>query len=322
MNKKIDILKVRDFAEDKLNKIINEINDPNIEPKKKRLYALNLCKSSYLYSESIDFPNNTKQIFDMNKIRNYREKKLEENMKNIKYEKLSEKQKRLFALDELNTSSSSNNKEKEEEDKEEEKKVEKKKVEEENTTEDINISTDYSSSISIINEERKNYFLKNDLYDKYDIKIKDENIKYLTLVPIEKDKNLFLYKNDLNTYYFVKNFRFGEISINSDILTDNQYNKSYGLFFCGNEIKLENNEIKKCCPNEMICKQCMEKNKKRYKLKKNYLININGRTAKKYKEKFHCFGFFAIGNQFENCIDEFSCKACQFLDKYEKYYLP
>ena len=334
MNKTIDIHKVRDFAEDKINKRINEINDPNIDPGKKRLYVLNMYNSSNLYSESIDFPNNTKQIFDINKIRAFREKKVEENMKNIKNEKLSEKQKRLLVLDKLNTSSSSNDKEVEEEEKgaEEEKETEEKEEKEgEKRTEEIknisismdsNIKTDCSSSISVLEEEREKYCLENKLYDIYDTKIKDGNFKYLTSVSLEKDKKCFLYKNDLITYYFIKNFRFGDFFINDDILTDNQYNKSYGLFFCGNEIKLENNEIKKCCPNEMICKQCMEKNKKRYKLKNRYLININGRATKKHKEKFHCFGNFVIGNQYENCIDKFSCKACQLLDKYEKYYFP
>ena len=110
---------------------------------------------------------------------------------------------------------------------------------------------------------------------------------------------------------------------NNDILIDNQYNEALGFFFCGNNIQLENNEIKKCCPNEMMCKECMEKNKKRYKLKNKHLININGRETKKNKSNnFHCFGKFNIGNQIENCIQKFSCEACKLLDKYEQYYFP
>ena len=332
----IDIFKIREFSEDKLNKRINEINDPTIKQDKKRLYVLNMYNSSNVNSDFIDFPNNTRQIFDLNKLRDYTERKIKEEMKKYKNEKWPEKQKRLKVLekDEMNTSISSN-------DKEEEPQVEiptvdyklKKpiEIELENQIEDLNMgliepnissqnmSTDCSSRL---NEDRIKYFIDNKLFDVYDTIIKDGNFKYLTKITLEKNKDCFLYKNDLITYYFVKSYLFGEMTINNDILIDNQYHKSFGLFFCGNEIKIENNETKKCCANEMMCKECMEKNKKRYKLKNRYLININGRTAKKHKEKIHCFGHFIVENQIYDCIDKFSCKACQLLDKYEKYYCP
>lgn len=75
----------------------------------------------------------------------------------------------------------------------------------------------------------------------------------------------------------------------------------------------------------MICERCMKKNKKRYSLKDKYLININGRVAIKIKDRdkgFHCFGHFLIERiQIENCLKNFTCKACSLLNKYEKYYL-
>jgi len=54
----------------------------------------------------------------------------------------------------------------------------------------------------------------------------------------------------------------------------------------------------------------MEKNKRKYNLKnKYYLVNINGRVAKKTKDEdkvFHCFGHFLIGKmQIEICLDKF-----------------
>ena len=55
MNKTIDIHKVRNFAEDKIKKRINEINDLNIDPGKKRLYVLNLYNASNMYSDSFDY---------------------------------------------------------------------------------------------------------------------------------------------------------------------------------------------------------------------------------------------------------------------------
>ena len=112
------------------------------------------------------------------------------------------------------------------------------------------------------------------------------------------------------------------MSVNNDVITGNEFNAKYGLFFCGETIELENEENKKCCPHEMMCRNCMEKNKKRYKLKNKYSININGRVAKKNNELFHCLGHFIVGKRIENCVDKFSCEACKLLDKYEKYYFP
>ena len=332
-NLNIDIHKVREFAEDKLNKRINAINDPTIKQEKKRLYVLNMYNSSNVNSDFIDFPNNTKQIFDLSKLRDYTEIKIKEQMKNIKNKKLSEKQKRLKVLekDEMNTSISSNDKEPPVDDiivpipnpdvilEKPLKRDLNIELLEANISSSQNISTDYSS---ILDEDRIKYYIDQNLYDVYDTKIDKGNFKYLTQIKLEKNKDCFLYKNDLITYYFIKSYQFGKFSINNDILTDNQYHKAFGLFFCGNKIKLENNETKKCCANEMMCKECMEKNKKRYNIKNKYLININGRVAKKYKEKIHCFGHFLKENQIYDCIDKFSCEACKLLDKFEKYYFP
>ena len=175
------------------------------------------------------------------------------------------------------------------------------------------------SFFSSLDIEKKNYYLQ---YKLYDIK-QFENLKYPILFPIKEEIYSYFYYNELTTSHYIQSIQFGEeYSINNDIVIDDNYNISLGLFFCGKEIILENNEIKKCCPNEMICRECMEKNKKRYKLKNRYSININGRAAKKYNNNFHCFGHFIIGKQIENCLDKFSCEACKLLDKYEKYYFP
>ena len=65
----------------------------------------------------------------------------------------------------------------------------------------------------------------------------------------------------------------------------------------------------------------MEKNKKMYNIQSKYLININGRVAKMNKGKYHCFGHFSVGNQIEDCISKFSCKACKNLDTLSNYYI-
>ena len=104
-------------------------------------------------------------------------------------------------------------------------------------------------------------------------------------------------------------------------------NRSYwdklGLYFCGKkvEINLENEkQLKKCCPNEFICKSCMDINKKKYNLGDKFLINIKGRVSKINKGNYHCFGKFFCRNQIEDCISKFSCEACRILDLYSKYY--
>jgi hypothetical protein len=219
----------------------------------------------------------------------------------------------------MNTSISSNN---EEEEKEKEDKSLSKALSL-STTLSLDISTSCSFSsfpiFSSLDIEKKNYYLQ---YKLYDIK-QFENLKYPILFPIKEEIYSYFYYNELTTSHYIQSIQFGEeYSINNDIEIDDNYNDSLGLFFCGKEIILENNEIKKCCPNEMICRECMEKNKKRYKLKNRYSININGRAAKKYNNNFHCFGHFIIGKQIENCLDKFSCEACKLLDKYEKYYFP
>ena len=317
MKNKINISKVRQFYEDKINKKISEINDPSINLETKRLYVLDQLNSSKTSDPiSIDFPNNKFILFDINKVREMREKKIEEKILNITDEQLSINDKRLLALGEMNTSFSSNNEEKEEG-------INKTIEEEDSTTLSLDISTSCSFSsfpiFSSLDIEKKKYWLQ---YKLYDIK-QFENLKYPILFPIKEEIYSYFYYNELTTSHYIQSIKFGEkYSINNDIEIDDNYNKSLGLFFCGKEIILENNEIKKCCPNEMICRECMEKNKKRYKLENRYSININGRAAKKHNNNFHCFGHFIIGRQIENCVGKFSCEACKLLDKYEKYYFP
>ena len=329
----INVKDIRKFKEDEINKKIDTLDQPNLSREQKRLIILDQMNTSKTYTEEISFPNNLFVLFDVKKVRDLREKKIQEKMKNITDDKISEKQKRLIALDEMNTSISGSDKEEEEEtkinlDKKEEIKEEKKEIK--NQANEISMSTTieslstmYSTGISEFSIEKKNYWIQ---YELYDAKA-PTNLKGLILHTLDeekgKEKYCYLYNNKLTTYYYIQNVKFGkEYSINENLETDSNYNSSLGLFFCGKKIELENEETKKCCPNEMICKDCMEKNKKRYNLKGHYLININGRAAKKYKEAFHCYGHFMEGNQIENCLKKFSCEACKLLDKYEKYYFP
>ena len=302
----INIKKMRKFEEDKITQKINLINNPNLTYEQKRLIVLSQMNTSSDYPSIIYFPDNKIVLFDINKVRAFREKKIEEKIMNIKDPKLSKLEKRLIVLNGMNTSFSSNDEEQEEM---------------ESFSDDFQ-STMNSSSMSIDNpsmNSKKDYWLK---YKLYDVKVNNKNLDKLNIYQLSDDKCCYFYKNELITYYFVKSVRFGEnYSIDNESLKDPEYKESFGLFFCGKNINYNNEKDVKCCPNQMICKECMKKNKKIYNLDKLYLININGRLAKKRKDgNFHCFGHFIKGNLIENCMKEFTCEACKLLKSYENYY--
>ena len=304
----INIKKMRKFEEDKITQKINLINNPNLTYEQKRLIVLSQMNTSSDYPSIIYFPDNKIVLFDINKVRAFRENKIQEKIKNIKDPKLSELEKRLIVLNGMNTSFSSNDEEQEEM---------------ESFSDDFQ-STMNSSSMSIDNpsmNSKKDYWLK---YKLYDVKVNNKNLDKLNIYQLSDDKCCYFYKNELITYYFVKSVRFGEnYSIDNESLKDPEYKESFGLFFCGKNINYNNEKDVKCCPNQMICKECMKKNKKIYNLDKLYLININGRLAKKRKDgNFHCFGHFIKGNLIENCMKEFTCEACKLLKSYENYYFP
>jgi hypothetical protein len=176
------------------------------------------------------------------------------------------------------------------------------------------------------NSIRANFYIKNGLYDLI-LYQQESNIIIPEKYKIDDKLSGFLYPDDYNTFYFTKCRKLGEEKIINDL--DNEetkftkFNNSLGLYFCGKEIKIEN-EIKKCAPNEFICKECMRVNKKKYNIKNDCLININGRVAKINEGSYHCFGHFLCGskgNQIEDCISLFSCKACKMLYYYSKYYI-
>ena len=144
---------------------------------------------------------------------------------------------------------------------------------------------------------------------------------------INEKHSAFLYPNGLDTYaisisgFLVKDEQ-NLFLINNNEINYNIFVESLGLHFCGKNIEIKNGiGINKICkPNEFMCKECMNKNKKLYNIKNKYLININGRIAKINKGNFHCFGKFLSGNQIEDCINKFSCMACKLLDQYFLYY--
>ena len=177
------------------------------------------------------------------------------------------------------------------------------------------------------NSLRINYYLKNKLYD---IQLHEDfnNLKIPTKYIIKGEYFGFLYYNDLTTFCisisgFIKNGHNYQHLLTEETINE-EFNDDYGLYFCKKNIEIESaSEItnKKCSPNEFMCKNCMEKNKKMYHIKKKYLININGRVAKINKGSYHCFGHFLCGNQIEDCITKFTCEACKLLNLYSNYFI-
>jgi hypothetical protein len=287
------------------------------------------------------------KLFDEDKVLESRENIIQSKIRNIKDDALSESQKRLYVLNEMNTSNSSSDNEVRDNTLSQSPKglfvLNEMDTSNSNNDNEItkaqSISTvDNTPSFSLnegstnastlsfieshkVGDAKKNYWLK---YDLIDVKLNNK-IDNLDLCQLDGEKYCYIYKNSLNTYYFIQNVHFGKnYIINDETSKDPDYKESFGLFFCGKKIEYNNNTDVKCCPNGMICKNCMEKNKKRYQIDNLYLVNINGRTAKRKNKElgFHCYGHFIKGNQIEICLKEFKCEACKLLDRYENYYFP
>ena len=185
------------------------------------------------------------------------------------------------------------------------------------------------SNIKIVktfNPMKEYYYKKNNLYDLplYEEKDESNNILIPEVYKIGKGHG-YLYSNDTTTNFISKSTFLGDnkpiIKLSEKDTENRKFYDSIGLYFCGKEVKLENEkQVKRCCPNEFICKSCMDINKKKYNIKNNYLINIKGRVAKVNKGTYHCFGKFLNGNQIEDCINKFSCQACKMLDLFSRYY--
>jgi hypothetical protein len=175
------------------------------------------------------------------------------------------------------------------------------------------------------NSARISHCLKHKLYD---ITLTPEfnNFNHPIKYKISDEYFSFVYPSELIITFCitVSGILFKTNMLNSDKIYSeykgSKFNHILGLFFCGKNIKLNENTIKKCAPNEFICKNCVEINKKIYNLKNHYLINIYGRISKKNKGVYHCFGNFLVNNQIEECITSYVCKACSFLNSFRDYY--
>jgi hypothetical protein len=177
-----------------------------------------------------------------------------------------------------------------------------------------------------LNSARAAFCLKHNLYDK-SLSIEYLNFNHPPKYKINDIYFIYLYPNDIKTFCLTASgFLFSNdmvIDSNDRKVNDSEYNLIYGIYFCNKNVEVnigDKCETKKCGPNSFICSMCMKVNKIQYKIKSNYLININGRIAKKNKGSYHCFGHFQCDNQIKDCITKYTCKACKLLNYYSKIY--
>jgi hypothetical protein len=312
--------------------------------REKREIVLNELHNSKNYKEiQIDLQNNTIILIDIKQLREERNARINQKISEIKDASLTNEQKLLKVLDELNSSESFECVQSEEvkEPKESEiieppmkwilEEEKKSKIYTKYIVHSMqDISNDSTNDISSekqgsqVSDPMAEKWIKNKLYDSTSLfenldkqgdKQESFSNKYMA----------YEYPNDLKTYnvsisqFLISNYKLGKIS--SKVIDQKDYDSKLGLYFCGKDIKEFG---KKCSPNEMMCKDCMKKNKEIYHLDhKSLSININGRICSSaFKDKkFHCCGKFRFGKTVRNCInDDFTCKACKELNQNFEYY--
>ena len=312
--------------------------------REKREIVLNELHNSKNYKEiPIDLQNNTIILIDIKRLREERNARINQKISEIKDASLTDEQKLLKVLDELNSSESFECVQSEEvkEPKEPEiieppmrwilEEEKKSKIYTKYIVHSMqDISNDSTNDISSekqgsqVSDPMAEKWIKNKLYDSTSLfenldkqgdKQESFSNKYMA----------YEYPNDLKTYnvsisqFLISNYKLGKIS--SKVIDQKDYDSKLGLYFCGKDIKEFG---KKCSPNEMMCKDCMKKNKEIYHLDhKSLSININGRICSSaFKDKkFHCCGKFRFGKTVRNCInDDFTCKACKELNQNFEYY--
>ena len=319
--KNIDLIN-KELEIDKIIKLQTK-KESRLPYRKRRELALKQLNETNV-NEYLNLMNNDIILFDIDKIREEKEKFIQRELEKLKDSKMTDYEKRLKILNELNSS-------------DEFKKEEIIESSNQNlieTLESIDFQLDSKpsniNSTNYTSYKYSNYVGQSDDIESsqrevyYDI---TENIEFCNNLKMKREvtknnQNIFLYDDkDLKTYYFVINQKLLQKEPSTINIKNKNFKKEYGLCFCGKEIKEYN---KNCKPNEMMCADCMIENKKIYKLDhlKDVLININGRACTIRKGKYHCFGKFLLDdNEKRNCFDDYyTCAACEQLYKIKNYY--
>jgi hypothetical protein len=300
---KFDIEKVRKEFEISIEKKCNKINDNNISDYEKRALVLKSEKTTteHIGNNNLNINENESNIIISEQKDEHEERKEEEALNSITERSISDKP-TVDTLSEVEEDSFDNSIS---------------TIIQEKTN--PNFNSFINKEIKKFNPAKQKYLLQYKLYDNLLIHFNNLQPEQYKL---DHNKYVFVYPNEIKTYCITISERLNkeeEAKDQKDLIQDINYFKSLGLYFCGKLIE----ELKmKCAPNEFMCKECMKINKEKYNLKENYLINMNGRVAKMKKESYLCFGLF-VGKKesdFIICGVKFTCKSCNLLNKYSKYY--
>ena len=304
-----------------------------LEQRKLALTLMGKSDKDYL-----DLQNSRIILFDVEKIREAKKKYIEEEMSKIKDKNMTEEQKKLKVLNDMNSSSTFEIDEEKDKDDEKNKKIiiiPSDSLVSISDSQSTNYSNSSSSKISKSSIKTSREFDETDQIAKEWIKLKFFdvfNIESILREDLESESILkkeanyaFVYHNNYDTCYFaiskyfINNYFVKYELPNSEEEPRNEnYDSKYGFCFCNKEIKEFNTT---CSPNKMMCNECMKENMEIYGLNKiktenNVLININGRVAFDRKDgKFRCAGKFVLGKLYYNCDQKFTCKACRLLNE-------
>ena len=297
-----------------------------LEQRKLALTLMGKSDKDYL-----DLQNSRIILFDVEKIREARKKYIEEEMSKIKDKNMTEEQKKLKVLNDMNSSRSFEI--------DEEKKNKKIIIIPSDSLVNISDSrsTNYSSKISKSSikisrefdetDQNAKDWIKSEFFDVFNTEsILREDLESESILKKEGNYALAYPNNYKDTCYFAISKYFinkylGKYELpNSEEEPRNEnYDSKYGFCFCNKEIKEFNTT---CSPNKMMCNECMKENMEIYGLNKiktenNVLININGRVAFDHHKdgKFRCGGKFEFGKLYYNCDKKFTCKACKLLNE-------
>ena len=313
-----------------------------LEQRKLALTLMGKSDKDYL-----DLQNSRIILFDVEKIREAKKKYIEEEMSKIKDKNMTEEQKKLKVLNDMNSSSTF------EIDEEKDKIIiiennfsinSKANSSKDDSSKGVSDSqsTDISSFSSIKTsrefdetDQIAKDWIKLNFFDVFNIENILRKDSESILIKNKKEVNYaFVYHNNCTTTYdfaiskyFINKYLVKYELPNSEEEPRNEnYDSKYGFCFCNKEIKEFNTT---CSPNKMMCNECMKENMEIYGLNKiktenNVLININGRVAFDHHKdgKFRCGGKFEFGKLYYNCYQKFTCKACRLLNEYtsKNYY--
>ena len=193
----------------------------------------------------------------------------------------------------------------------------------EGSTKDI--STGEEDNCQKLDPYKAKIYLINNLFD---LTTAMENLKLPKKYEIQEgEKYCYLYPDKIITYSLaesglIANKRGKPPQKIDYIKEDKSFDSSVGFYFCGKKIEELKDESFICAKDCFMCKDCMKKNKKLYKIEdggKN-MINIYGRISRRNKQKYYCYGHFQKSGIIKDCGDEYSCEGCKILEKYAKYF--